>query len=65
VNSPDVLPSGEWRYYAANLAVTDDTTSLVFGVLNYGGASVLVDDGSFEGLQLPAPDGPGRSRPTE
>jgi uncharacterized protein (TIGR03437 family) len=56
VNSPDILPSGEWRYYAANLTVTDDTTSLIFGVLNYSGASVLVDDGSFDGLQLPPPE---------
>jgi hypothetical protein len=51
INSPDITGS-DWRYVTASLPVSNDTFSLTFGVRNYPGATVLVDDGSFEGSEV-------------
>ncbi len=57
INSPDITV-GDWRYVTASLAIPNDTGSLIFGVLNYPGSTVLVDDGSFEGSEVAPTEAP-------
>src|SRR5215472_11038670 len=57
LNSPSIS-STDWRYYQLTGAVSEDSSSLTFGVLNFGSSRAWVDDASFQVSDPTSMEGP-------